>query len=217
MSRPKPKLRRKVHPQAVHRYLTLEFREELRRKAREYLIGADMVRRTDGTRFPKEITQDPLYVAIGYLRRRVYAHAQRQADLPPYDPAHAGVICRYILEAVSLDDFAAISDLAKLLEIQARGGARSKPKYIPWLYYAGTAALSYLDQGQLPSKQQVRNEAIRQRVLEELLLSPVRPVKGPLVSQPGLLRMKFEDVETSKQPRNWRRIFRELGLQELPA
>jgi hypothetical protein len=87
-----------------------------------------MVRRTDGTRFPKEITQDPLYVAIGYLRRRVYAHAQRQADLPPYDPAHAGVICRYILEAVSLDDFAAISDLAKLLEIQARGGARSKPK-----------------------------------------------------------------------------------------
>ena len=128
MSRPKPKLRRKVHPQAVHRYLTLEFREELRRKAREYLIGADMVRRTDGTRFPKEITQDPLYVAIGYLRRRVYAHAQRQADLPPYDPAHAGVICRYILEAVSLDDFAAISDLAKLLEIQARGGARSKPK-----------------------------------------------------------------------------------------
>jgi hypothetical protein len=92
---------------------------------------------------------------------------RRKADLPPYDPVHADEICRHILEAVSLDDFAAIGDLAKLVEIQARGGARSKPKYIPWPYYAGTAALSYPDQGHLPSKPQVRNEAIRQRVLEE--------------------------------------------------
>jgi hypothetical protein len=176
-----------------------------------------MVRRTDGTRFPKDIGHSPLYVAIDYLRRRVHAHGRGQADLPPYDPAHADVIWHHILKAVSLDDFAAIGDLAKLVEIQARGGARSKPKYIVWHYYAGTAALSYLDQGHLPSKQQVRNEAIRQRVLEELLGSPARPVQGSLVSQTGLVRAKFEDVETFKQPRNWRRIFRELDLQELPT
>jgi len=205
-------------PKTAYRYLSVEFRDQLRRKAHEYLFAADRVRRTGGQRFAKDIVGEPLFVAVAYLRRRAWLKSRVQpadGELLPYDPVHASGVCRYVLEAISRDDPEAIDDLAKLMKLQVHGGARVLPTYIPWLYYTSVSALDFLDRGQLPTRQEVRNGAIRQRVAEELLMAPARPAKGSVLSQSGLVSAKFEDVKSHKQPRNWRRIFRVLDLQEL--
>ena len=53
------------------RYLQPDFIRELRKKAVGYYIGADQYSSpTDGKRFPKEISEDPLFQAIAYVRNR---------------------------------------------------------------------------------------------------------------------------------------------------
>jgi hypothetical protein len=104
-----------------------------------------------------------------------------------------------------------LRDLATILKLC--GGRQLDAKHIPWSYYTASAALRFLDEGCLPTKGQVKQQAIRQRVLEELLLS--RP-PGEALTNRGLVYAKFEDM-LHKTPANWRRVFRDLDLIELPA
>jgi hypothetical protein len=206
-------------PPPEHPYLSVEFREKLRAQAYQLLVNADFARSADGTRFDKGVTETPLFQAIRYLRTRPHqlGHTAEVASLPPYDPRHARTLSRYVLEAVSLDDLAALANLTMLVRLQSSVGKRvcESEKFIPWGYYAAHGALYYLDQGVLPTRVQVQNEAIRKRVLEELLTSKVAVRAGSLLANRGLVNAKFDDVIGHKQPKNWRRIFRELGLAEL--
>ena len=206
-------------PAAEHPYLQIAFREKLRALAYQRLVNADFRERVDGGRFPKGVTETPIFQAIRYLRRRAHqlGNSNDVAKLPPYDPTHAQTLGRYVLEAVSLDDVPALENLTRLVRLQSSVGERvcESQKFIPWSYYAAHGALHYLDQGVLPTRVQVQNEAIRQRVLEELLMSKVAVRAGSRLANRGLVNAKFDDVLSFKQPGNWRRIFRELGLAEL--
>jgi hypothetical protein len=69
--------------QGPERYLKSEFIRELRRKGVEYYIGADQYRSSAGKRFPKRITQKPLFQAIAYVRRRGLAERKLERDFAP--------------------------------------------------------------------------------------------------------------------------------------
>ena len=206
-------------PPPEHPYLCVEFREKLRARAYQKLVNAGFVRSADGGRFPKGVTETPIFQAIRYLRGRAHqlGNSKDIAELPPYDPSHAQTLGRYVLEAVSFDDVPALKNLTMLVRLQSSVGERvcESQKFISWAYYAAHGALHYLDQGVLPTRVQVQREAIRGRVLEELLMSGVAVRAGLLLDNRGLINAKFDDVSSHKQPKNWRRIFRELGLTEL--
>jgi hypothetical protein len=201
-----------AQPPIAHRYLSVEFREALRRQAYRHLVNADFQHSSDGTRFPKELPETPLFEAVQYLRKRAQAIARHQ-PVPEYDPQSAGLIARYVLEAISADQPGKLRDLATVLELC--GAERQlEAKHIPWLYYAATCALRYLDEGKLPTKHEVLEGAIRQRALEELLLaSPL----GEALTNRGRVNAKLEDLTKFRSPRNWAHVFRVLGLSELPT
>jgi hypothetical protein len=196
----------------AHRYLSVEFREGLRRKAYRHLINADFHRSSDGARFPKDLPETALFEAIRYLRNRAQA-IWRNQPVGEYDPQAVGTIGHYVLEAVSTDQPGKLRDLATVLELcgaERQLGA----KHLPWLYYAATCALRYLDEGKLPTKHQVLEGAIRQRAHEELLLaSPL----GEALTNRGRVNAKIEDLTKYRSPRAWAHIFRVLDLRELPA
>lgn len=56
------------------------FIQELRKKAVEYFIGADQFKSSAKRRFPKNITEDPLFQAIAYLRNRGRAEERLRQD-----------------------------------------------------------------------------------------------------------------------------------------
>lgn len=199
-------------PPLAHRYLSDEFRERLRRKAYQHLVNADFRHTSDGARFPKDLIETPLFLAVQYLRARAH-QIFRGRPVPAYDPQAAGTIGRYVLTAISADQPGRLRDLATILELC--GAPRSSgSKHIPWIYYAAQAALRYLDDGVLPTKYQVLEEAIRQRALEELLLAGP---PGEALTNRGRVAVKIEDLTKYRSPRNWPHIFRVLDLKELPV
>jgi hypothetical protein len=194
------------------RYLSVEFRAELRRKAYLRLVNADFQHSSDGTRFPKDLPETPLFGAVQYLRNR--AHKIWSSEpVPEYDSQAAGTIGRYVLEAISTETPGKLRDLATILKLC--GAPRSPTaKHIPWVYYSASAALRLLDDGVLPTKRQVLKEAIRQRALEELLLAGP---PGEALTNRGRVIAKLEDITRYRSPRNWAHIFRVLDLGEVPA
>lgn len=121
------------------------------------------------------------------MRQDLFAVFDRHGDFQP----------------ISADQPGKLRDLATVLELC--GAPRQlDAKHIPWIYYVTAVALRYLDEGLLPTKRQVKQEAIRQRVLEELLLS--RP-PGEALAHRGVVVAKYEDTTRHKMPGNWRRIF----------
>jgi hypothetical protein len=208
------KIRRQVGRQrkSVHRYLQPEFRDQLRRQAYRHLVNADFQHSSDGTRFPKELPETPLFEAVQYLRKRAQ-RIRRNDAVPEYDPRSAGTIGHYVVEAISTDQPGKLRDLATVLELC--GAERQlEAKHIPWVYYAGTCALRYLDESKLPTKREVLEGAIRQRALEELLLASPR---GEALTNRGRVNAKLEDLTKFRSPHNWAHVFRVLGLSELPT
>jgi len=64
----------------------------------------------------------------------------------------------------------------------------------------------------------VLEEAIRQRAIDEVLLSsPPAGAPGEALAIRGLVAVKIEDITKYRSPRNWAHIFRVLDLRELPA
>jgi hypothetical protein len=192
--------------ESAHRYLNPSFRERLRRKTNRHLINADFHHTSDGGRFPKSLVESPLYEAIRYVRSRPYK-ILHDNTLPEYDPQFADTINQYVLEAILTDQPGMLRDLAIILELCGAQRALGA-KHIPWVYYGASAALRYLDKGELPTKLEVIDGAIRQRALEELLLADLPN---------SALSLKIEDLTKNRSPLHWPHIFRLLDLQELPT
>jgi hypothetical protein len=121
-------------------------------------------------------------------------------------PAEA-VVNRYVTEAIVMGMPGRLRDMATLLELCDRG-RREAPFHIPWAYYTASAALSYLDSGEVPTKGQVITGAVRRRAEEEIMVAEL-PAE--------VLSLKIEDLTKIRSSRTWAHIFRLLDLQELPA
>jgi hypothetical protein len=225
---------------AEHPYFSLEFREKLRALAYQKLINADFVHSATGGRFPKDVTETPIFQAIRYLRGQTqllenlssetirylrrhslqFGNSKGIANLPPIDGVHAQTLARYVLQAVCSGRVSALEDLIALVRLQSKsnfeGRVSESQKFIPWSFYAADSALYYLNQGVLPTRAQVKDGAIRRRVVDELLTSKVVVRAGSAIGNRALVNAKFADVTGHNQPKNWPRIFRELGLAELP-
>jgi hypothetical protein len=210
-------------PSPEHPYFSVEFRQKLHVLGRQKLINADRVQRADGGRFSRGETETPLFRAIDSLRSLTVQF--RNADdfaikFAPIDQKAARILARYVIDAVRSDDpLSALEDLIAMVRMESRSSfgkrAWANQKFIPWAFYAADNAVYYLDKGVLPTRAQVQEGAIRRRVVDELLASKVAVNAGPAIANRSLLNAKFADVIGHKQPKNWRRIFRELGLTEL--
>jgi hypothetical protein len=217
-----------------HPYFSVEFRNKLKARAYQELINADFIHSASGGRFSKDVTETPIFQAIRYLRRpawieslssdairylRKHTDLQFDEDLPPIDCAHAQILTRYVVEAVYFGRVSALEDLAALVRLQSKSilykRVSESQEFIPWAFYTALSALHYLNQGVLPTRAQVQEEAIRRRVVEELVSSKVDVRADSVLYNRELVNAKFADVTRYKQPKNWRRIFRELGLTEL--
>ena len=140
-------------------------------------------------------------------------------DLSDDDLSHVWTLACHVVQAVSLGQVSALENLIALVRLQSKSSVEKRvwesQKFIPWAFYAADSALYYLDQGVLPTRAQVWDGAIRRRVVDELLTSKVAVRAGSALGNRGVVKAKFDDVIGHKQPKNWRRIFRELGLAEL--
>jgi hypothetical protein len=210
-------------PSSEHPYFSVEFRQKLHLLGYQKLINADRVQRTDGGRFPRDVAETPIFQAISSLRE-YRLHFKNIDDfaikLAPIDQKAAKILARYVIDAVRSDDpVSALEDLIALIRMESKSSSDKRvwenQKFIPWPYYAANSALYYLDKGVLPTRAQVQEGAIRHRVFDELFTSKVTVRGGSAFGDRRLVNAKFEDVTGYKQPKNWRRIFRELGLTEL--
>jgi hypothetical protein len=163
-----------------------------------------------GKRFEKDVIESRLYRMISYLRGRGRPRTYlRPPD--PYDATAARVIAAYLIKAITEGEWTIIREVVQLGQLHDDTGGRNK--YTNWPYYAAIVALRFLDQGILPTRTQVKNEIIRERVLAELLMSPARSETGSALV-PALINLKRDEV-LSRCPRNWARIFRSLNLGDL--
>jgi hypothetical protein len=187
----------------------------LRRKAYRHLVNADFRHTSDGARFPKDLPELPIFGAIQHVRW--YTSKIFRDESPEYDLEPFHIIGRYVFNAILMDRPGQLRDLATILELC--GLPRSfESKHIPWLYYGAGAALRYLDKGELPTKHLVLKEAIRQRAIDEVLLSsPPSGLPGEARAIRGRVAMQIEDITKYRSPRKWAHIFRVLDLQELPT
>jgi hypothetical protein len=200
----------------AHRYLSIEFRDELRRKAYRHLVNADFRHTSDGARFPKNLTELPIFGAIQHVRW--YTSKIFRDEPPLYDLEPFHIIGRYVFNAILMDRPGQLRDLATILELCGPPRSFESNNYIPWIYYSASAALRYLDDGVLPAKRQVLEEAIRQRAIDEVLLSsPPSGLPGEALAIRGLVAVKIEDITKYRSPRKWAHIFRVLDLRELPV
>jgi hypothetical protein len=199
----------------LHRYLSPEFRDQLRRKAYRHLVNADFQHTCTGARFPKDLPELPIFRAVQHVRWYTSKISRDEPPLYDLEPFH--IIGRYVFNAILLDRPGQLRDLATMLELC--GLSRSfESKHIPWIYYSASAALRYLDKGELPAKHLVLEEAITQRALDEVLLSsPPSGLPGEARAIRGRVAMQIEDITKYRSPRNWAHIFRVLDLRELPA
>jgi hypothetical protein len=123
-----------------------------------------------------------------------------------------------VFNAILMDRSGELRDLATILELCDPPRSFESGKHIPWIYYSANAALRYLNDGVLPTKRQVLEEAIAQRALDEVLLSiPPSGLPGETFAIRGLVAVKIEDLTKYRSPRKWAHIFRVLDLRELPA
>jgi hypothetical protein len=201
-------------PETAQRYLSDEFRHGLRRKAYRHLVNADFRHTSGGARFPKDLTEMPLFEAIRQVRW--YTSKIFRDEPPEYDLKPFHIIGRYVFNAIIMDQPGQLRDLATILELCGAPRSLESNKHIPWLYYSASAALRYLDQGEIPEKHQVLIEAIRQRAIDEVMLSnPPSSSPGEALAIRGRIAMQIEDITKYRSPRNWSHIFRVLDLREL--
>jgi len=201
-------------PKTAHRYLSAEFRDELRRKAYRHLVNADFRHTSDGARFPKNLTELPIFGAIQHVRW--YTSKIFRDEPHDLEPFH--IIGRYVFNAILMDRPGQLRDLATILELCGPPRSFESNKHSPWIYYSACTALKYLDNGTLPAKCQVLEEAIRQRAIDEVLLSsPPSGLPGEALAIRGRVAMQIEDITKYRSPRNWAHIFRVPDLRELPT
>jgi hypothetical protein len=219
------------------------FIERLRAKAHSYYFGADTFNAASDKRFPKEITEDPLFKAIYYLRRRFRAE-QRTQEAPTEhrdellgaeDPRAAGLLSESFVEAVRRGDIGRFTYIVKLCEIiEAKTFQQPKARQsdpLSWHYYAGIVACGLLGSGTIPTKKQVKEAALKERAIVEVpkwdpawnsnwsnrqkKLGKPKPASVKDL-RAARIAAKIEELRRL-QPKNWPRVFRDLGLGDLPS
>jgi len=159
----------------AERYLEPAFIRELREKAAGYFIGADKRKSSKKEWFPKKITEDPLFKAIVYLRRR-HENKQKLAErfpelldelLDPEDPEPA----RLLVDIVRQGNIGKLKDavtFCELFENKYRQTREGQSDPLPWEYYTARAALGFLAKGVIPIKRAVKEAALKERAIAEL-------------------------------------------------
>jgi hypothetical protein len=150
----------------AQRYLEPAFIQGLRKKAAGYFIGAD----------PKEITEDPLFKAIVYLRRRhenevkIAEHFPELLDklLDPEDPEPA----RLLADVVRQGNIPRLKEAVKFCELFERKtyerSSAHKSGPLPWEFYTAVAALGFFAEGTIPLKKELKKAAWKERAIAEL-------------------------------------------------
>jgi hypothetical protein len=198
------------------RYLSGQFCDELRRKADQNRVNAHFRRSSDGKRFPKDLPETDLFQAIKFLKERTFYKVSRTGrPIFDYDYLAVRVISDYVLSAIYGSQPDKLRDLATILELCGGAPLRPDAKYVPWVYYSAYGALKNLDNGRVPTKRQVIEDAIEQCATHEIFLSPLRREVFALGNW-GPMAAKIEDLTKHRSPRNWAHIFRVLDLRELP-
>jgi hypothetical protein len=213
--------------------------------AQHYFMAS--TRKSGGKQLPKEITSDPVFRAIAYcqkwyhdvktLRALSVEDAVKQIGGEPSKETNATIektldtlrklyqsqhkpeleelIGRHFVSAAVQGNIERLQELVVLCELHKSRRLESpemKRYPIPWHYFVGMAACMFFVKGIVPFKKDVIEAAIQHRVVDETVKKYGR--KGPIVLDPELKRMT-EELKRSEP--NWTRIFRDLGLSDLPS
>jgi hypothetical protein len=200
-------------------FLSPEFIHTLLEKCFSYVLATERWHDAQGKRVdPKKLVNDPIFRAVHYYRKIWLAQKVLQGDEgdPPSqwptskaDPNQTQLLADTVLQAVGAGDSEALRHLADLVELNERAQAKCdflrRPKGVglPWNYYAGMAALSYLLNTTVPTKEDIKELAIRLRAQASL------PAKS------GMKALQEKMAGIRKTTPQWRHIFRDLGLASL--
>jgi hypothetical protein len=201
------------------KFLAPEFRQALREKCFSYLLATEQAYDATGKRIKtKDLIADPIFRAIHYYRDFYLAqealHEVRQIvpDLTSRepDPKQTQLLVSELLRAIGIFDQPAVQRVLVLMGLNERCRIndnflqRTQQLILPWAYYIGTAAFIYLTDQTVPTKEDVIELALQLRTRDCL---PARVSRQTLQEKVAEVRKTI--------PKQWRRIFREVGLTDL--
>jgi len=204
------------------RLLTPQFLNTLREKCFSYVLALERHHGDRGKRLDtKQLVNDPLYRALHYYREFCSSHEVLQglqgefpssvpSTLLKADPIQTDVLIAECLRAVGAGNPKPLRQLADLVELNECTRVRQdiflrNSEVLPWHYYVGMAALKFLNDGIIPTRADVKGLAIKFRA--GVHFSPSADEK--------MIKEKIDEMR-KQAPRQWRRIFRELDLADLP-
>jgi hypothetical protein len=202
------------------KFLSQEFIRTLRDKCFSYVLTTERWHDAEGKRVdPKELVNEPVFRAIHYYRELWLAQIdfqENEGDSPgqrlsiEVDPYQTDRLTAQLFQAIGTFDPLMLQRLIDLMKLNERARVkddfllRAKDVVLPWHYYAGRAALSFLAYGTVPTKEDVKELAIKLRA------------RTSLSAKVGTETPKERIVEMRKHaPNQWRRIFRDLDLVDL--
>jgi len=135
------------------------------------------------------------------------------------DPDDEQALAQFVVNAVRQGNIAELKDFVrkcKLYETKTIATPRERQKDAKsWRYYAGTAALRFLSKGVVPTKKEVREQAVMERAVHESLRAAIE-IQSSTWEKDFDQKLEFARRESPSQ-REWTRIFKDLGLSELPT
>jgi hypothetical protein len=137
----------------------------------------------------------------------------QRLSIPPY-PEDEKVLALEFTNAVKQGDIARLKDLVSLCDLYEKKmwppkERQSDPK--SWYYYTGIAAAGFLKRGVIPTKKQLKEQALRECALAEFSISvPINRWRTQLDSKLDQMRRLLPGKRT------WTRIFKHLDLSNLP-
>jgi hypothetical protein len=203
------------------KFLSPEFISVLREKCFSYVLATERWHDAQGKRVDaKELVNDPVFGAIHYYREIWLAQIdfqENEGDSPgqrlsiEVDPYQTQRLAAQLFQAIGTFDPSILLRIADLMKLNERARAkydfllRAKDVVLPWHYYAGKAALSFLTDSTVPTKEDIKELAIKLRD------------QASLPARAGAKALQEKMVEVRKNmSKQWRRIFRELALADLP-
>jgi hypothetical protein len=203
------------------KFLSQEFIRGLQNKCFSYVLATERWHDAHGKRIdPKELVKDPIFRAIHYYREfwlAQMAFQENEADSPGQRPSIEVDLYQIqrleaqLFQAIGTFDPSILLRIADLMQLNERARAkydfllRAKDVVLPWNFYAGRAALSFLIDGVVPTKDDVKEWALKLRARDRL----------PAKANKKALQEKIAEMR-KQAPAQWRRIFRDLALTTLP-
>jgi hypothetical protein len=223
-----------------------KFLKELQDKEDSYYLNLRLFKSPSGRRFSEDIIRDPVLKAIRYCRERnrqteflkiIRTHSESdfvdsaidpalakafkklskdplQDGIEPYDSEHERRLTDEFLTAVKEGNIDRLEELVQLCRIESRAikppkGRKRNSR--PWHYYVAYAARLFLEKGVLPDKKTVKKLAYAFRAENEF-----SHLKNPVFEWAAKTEQKLKELQALPEAK-WRRIFKELGLLDLPT